>query len=71
MTSDSYCIADLQQKNSTKAENLRNVSAEVIPLHFQMVKIKKRRHNYMSKTTNAKHIRKFIQNNFGFYFKFI
>lgn len=54
MASGNYCIADLQQKNSTKTEDLRNVSAEVIPLRFQMVKIEKRRHNYMSKTINAK-----------------
>lgn len=63
MKSDSYCVADLQQKHPTKVENLRNVSAEVIPLHFQMVAVHKRPHNYMSK--NATKIQNVDSTNFG------
>lgn len=50
LTSDSYCVAAMQQKSSPTAENLRNLPAKQIPLDLEFVGLKKRPHNYISKS---------------------
>lgn len=49
LTSDSYCVAALQQKSTPTSENLRNVPAKQIQLDLEYVKMKKRPHNYISR----------------------
>lgn len=59
LTSDSYCVAALQQMSTTPtAENLRNVPAKQIRLDLEFVEVKKRPHNYISKI-------EFIRNTFS------
>lgn len=49
LTSDSYCVAALQQKSTPTAENLRNLPAKQIRLDLEFVAVKKRPYNYISK----------------------
>lgn len=54
LTSDSYCVAALQQKITPNSENLRNLPAKQIRLDLEFVAVKKRPHNYISKSKNSR-----------------